>query len=56
MVLLLGIIAYDANAQMIKGTATYRERMALPPGAMFEATIEDVSRADAAASSSRQRA
>jgi putative lipoprotein len=33
----------------IQGTATYRERMALPPGAVLEATLEDVSRADAAA-------
>jgi putative lipoprotein len=39
----------DADAQAIQGTATYRERMALPPGAVFEATIEDVSRADAPA-------
>jgi putative lipoprotein len=31
----------------IKGTATYRERMALPPGAVLEATLEDVSKADA---------
>jgi uncharacterized lipoprotein YbaY/heat shock protein HslJ len=31
----------------ISGTATYRERMALPPDAVFEATLEDVSRADA---------
>jgi putative lipoprotein len=31
----------------IKGTATYRERMALPPGAVLEATLENVSRADA---------
>jgi uncharacterized lipoprotein YbaY/heat shock protein HslJ len=28
-------------------TALYRERMAMPPGAVFEARIEDVSRADA---------
>jgi putative lipoprotein len=34
---------------VVKGTATYRERMALPPGAVLEATLEDVSRADAAA-------
>jgi putative lipoprotein len=34
----------------IDGTATYRERMALPPDAVFEATLEDVSRADAPAS------
>ena len=33
----------------IDGTATYRERMALPPDAIFEATLEDVSRADAPA-------
>ena len=31
----------------IGGTATYRERMALPPDAVFEATLEDVSRTDA---------
>jgi heat shock protein HslJ len=34
-------------AQTIQGTATYRERMALPAGAVFEATLDDVSRADA---------
>jgi len=33
----------------VRGTATYRERMALPPGAVLEATLQDVSRADAAA-------
>lgn len=33
----------------ISGTATYRERMALPPDAVFEVRLEDVSRADAAA-------
>jgi copper homeostasis protein (lipoprotein) len=33
----------------VKGTATYRERMALPPNAVFEATLEDVSKADAPA-------
>lgn len=36
-----------AVAQSIHGTATYRERIALPPSAAFEATLEDVSRADA---------
>jgi putative lipoprotein len=30
----------------VTGTATYRERMALPPAAVFEATLEDISRAD----------
>ncbi|MEW6338881.1 MAG: YbaY family lipoprotein [Acidobacteriota bacterium] len=33
----------------VSGTATYRERIAPPPGAVFEAVIEDVSRADAPA-------
>jgi uncharacterized lipoprotein YbaY len=33
----------------VRGTATFRERMALPPGAVLEATLEDVSKADAAA-------
>src|SRR5262245_19498512 len=36
-------------AQTVTGTATYRERMALPPDAVFEATLEDVSRAGAPA-------
>ena len=34
---------------MIRGTAAYRERMALPPGAVLEVRLEDVSRADAPA-------
>ena len=33
----------------IIGTATYRERVALTPGAVFEATLEEASRADAPA-------
>lgn len=33
----------------VRGSAFYRERIALPPGAVFEATLEDVSRADAPA-------
>jgi uncharacterized lipoprotein YbaY/heat shock protein HslJ len=37
----------DAVGASINGVASYREQMALPPGAVFEATIEDVSRADA---------
>jgi putative lipoprotein len=32
----------------VKGTAIYRERMALPPNAVFEATLEDVSKTNAA--------
>jgi putative lipoprotein len=42
-------MAGPAIAQSIHGTATYRERIALPPTAAFEATLEDVSRADAPA-------
>jgi uncharacterized lipoprotein YbaY len=33
----------------VKGTATYRERIALTPAAVFEAALEDVSKADAPA-------
>ena len=42
----------QASAQ-VKGTATYRERIALPPEAVFEATLEDVSKADAESRSDR---
>lgn len=35
-------------AQAVTGTATFRERLALPPGAALEVTLEDVSRADVA--------
>jgi len=38
-----------AGPAAIEGTATYRERIALPPGAEFEAVLQDVSRADAPA-------
>jgi uncharacterized lipoprotein YbaY len=31
----------------VTGSASYRERIALSPGAVFEATLQDVSRADA---------
>lgn len=47
LMVVLGMSADYAMAQTVQGTATYRERMALPAGAMFEASIEDVSRADA---------
>ena len=36
-------------AGTLEGTATYRERIALPPDAVFEAELQDVSRADAPA-------
>jgi putative lipoprotein len=38
-----------AAAGFIEGTASYRERVALPPEAEFEAVLQDVSRADAPA-------
>jgi putative lipoprotein len=34
---------------LVRGRASYRERVALRPGVVFEATLEDVSRADAQA-------
>ena len=42
--------AVDAQAmKTVTGTAMYRERIALPPDAIFEAVLEDMSRADAPA-------
>ena len=51
IVLLLAPIAGCAAtpATVIEGTATHRERIALPPDAEFEAVLQDVSRADAPA-------
>jgi len=49
IVLSLALMAPVANAQMtrtVTGEATYRERIALPPNAVFEALLEDVSRKD----------
>ncbi len=44
------LMGWEGQAMgQVKGTATYRERMALPPDAVFEATLEDVSKADAPA-------
>ena len=43
-----GIYEFEPGATL-EGTATFRERMALPPEARFEARLEDVSRADAPA-------
>ena len=37
----------NAHAESVRGSASYCERIALPPDAVFEATIEDVSCADA---------
>jgi copper homeostasis protein (lipoprotein) len=41
--------ARESAAAQIRGTATYRERIALPTNAVFDATLEEVSRADAPA-------
>jgi uncharacterized lipoprotein YbaY len=49
LVLFLGLSADAATAQSVRGTAMYRERMALPPASVFEAALEDVSRSDAPA-------
>ncbi|MGB0127373.1 MAG: YbaY family lipoprotein, partial [Rhodocyclaceae bacterium] len=43
-VLILG--SQHTLAAVIKGSAMYRERIALPPTAVFEVTLEDSSRAD----------
>lgn len=51
-VLSAGMAAAPATALQkatVTGTATYRERIALPPNAVFEAILEDVSKADAPA-------
>ncbi len=45
----LAACALSAHAGTVTGKAAYRERMALPSGATFEAALEDVSRADAPA-------
>lgn len=37
---------YASQAEQVTGTATYLQRMALPPNAVFDAHVEDVSRAD----------
>lgn len=50
--LALAFIAFPIHAtqaDQVKGTATYLQRMALPPHAVFDAHVEDVSRADASA-------
>lgn len=42
---------YASQAEQVKGAATYLQRIALPPNAVFEAHVEDISRADARAES-----
>jgi putative lipoprotein len=41
--------AGGGGTAVLEGKATYRERIALPPGAVFEASIQDVAIADAPA-------
>lgn len=42
-------LAGAAAAGTLQGTASYRERLMLPPDAVFDAVLEDISRADAPA-------
>jgi len=46
VVALLAATTAATAADVVRGTATYRERMALPPDAVLEVTLEDVSRMD----------
>jgi putative lipoprotein len=43
------LLGAAASAATLRGEAFYRERIALPPLAVFEAVLQDVSRADAPA-------
>jgi putative lipoprotein len=45
----LSATAAHAQGAAVTGTATYRERIALPPGAVLEVELLDVSRQDAPA-------
>ena len=49
MALTCVVSAREPVAAQIRGTATYRERIALPTDAVFDATLEEISRADAPA-------
>ena len=42
-------VATPPKAQILRGTVTYRQRIALPPNAVVEVKLVDVSRADAPA-------
>ena len=44
----LAPVSAQAPLRSVSGSITYRERIALPPGAVAEITVVDVSRADAA--------
>ena len=48
--LALGLLSGQTAAmERVTGTASYRERIAMPPGVVFEAALEDISLADAPA-------
>ncbi|HSO83704.1 META domain-containing protein [Thiocapsa sp.] len=48
--ILMGILGHGSTgAATLEGTATWRERIALPEGTVLEVVIEDISRADAPA-------
>jgi putative lipoprotein len=47
--LVLAAPAGAAQDAVVSGTAAYRERIALPPGAVLEVELRDISRADAPA-------
>jgi putative lipoprotein len=49
LLVVLGATPMAASAETVTGTAAYRERIALPPDAVLEVSLEDVSRADAPA-------
>ena len=54
LILLLGLVALSScgkssNKATVTGTATYLQRIALPPDAVMTTRIEDVSKADAPA-------
>lgn len=49
VLLALALTPTFAAADVIKGTATYLQRMMLPPGSVVEIMMQDVSRADAPA-------
>ncbi len=49
MLVAAGSAGLGEAEEAIRGTAMYRERIALPPNAIFEAKLEDISRADAPA-------
>ncbi|UAB87664.1 YbaY family lipoprotein [Ruegeria sp. SCSIO 43209] len=47
--IVLALLGSQSSAGTVTGTATYRERIALPPDATLFVELQDISRADAAA-------